>query len=402
MPNNRLDFHNPHRAQQRVIDHAARYRVVACGRRFGKTELGKIEIVNAALKGGHCWWLAPTHQMAADVWRDLKQILAPLTDEIHNGERFLTLRGKQGRIAVRSTHYPDNLRGAGLDFAVLDEAAFMEPSVWPEVVRPMLLERKGRALFLSTPYGRNWFWHLYNMGNDPLHADWVSFQYASSANPLVDKTDLQAIRGETPQRVYLAEYMAEFVDDAGAVFRGVTDAATAAAHIEPQHGRRYIMGVDWGRDIDYTAAIVLDVTEEPAQMVAISRFHQMSYSQQRQHIADLAHYWNVSAIWAESNSIGTVNIEELTALGLPVQAFTTTHRSKNALIEGLAIAIERGDVRLQADTVLLDELRAYTIDRLPSGGFRYGAPSGGHDDTVIALALAWHGAKQGTIQIAFV
>jgi hypothetical protein len=76
-----------------------------------------------------------------------------------------------GMLAIRSTHYPDNLRGAGLDYAVLDEAAFMQPDVWPEVIRPMLLERKGGAMFLSTPFGRNWFWYLYQLGLDPDEAE---------------------------------------------------------------------------------------------------------------------------------------------------------------------------------------------------------------------------------------
>jgi hypothetical protein len=79
----------------------------------------------------------------------------------------------------------------------------------------------------------------------------------------------------------------------------------------------------------------------------------------------------------------------------------TTARSKGPLIEGLALAIERRDIALLDDSVLLGELESYTLERLPGGGYRYSAPAGMHDDTVIALALAWYGTQQGRLQVDF-
>jgi len=107
-------------------------------------------------------------------------------------------------------------------------------------------------------------------------------------------------------------------------------------------------------------------------------------------------------VWAEENSIGAVNIEALQTEGLPMRPFQTTARSKTPLIEGLALALERGEIALLPDPVLLQELAAYSIERLPGGGYRYGAPPGLHDDTVIATALAWHGVRYGGVRIDFV
>jgi hypothetical protein len=107
-------------------------------------------------------------------------------------------------------------------------------------------------------------------------------------------------------------------------------------------------------------------------------------------------------IWAEANSIGGPNIEALQAEGLPVNAFTTSASSKPTLIESLALAIERGELALLRDPVLLGELQAYTVERLPSGRFRYTAPPGAHDDTVIAAALAWYGVNHSGTSISFV
>ena len=396
---NRLNLTHPHPAQARILRHPARFRVVACGRRFGKTELGKIAIIERALRGQICWWLAPTRAMASDVWRDCKRLLSPLAGtDVNNTERRITLPGG-GVLAVRSTHYPDNLRGAGLDFAVLDEAAFMQARVWSEVVRPMLLERQGGALFLSTPFGRNWFWGVYQQGRDPDVPEWAAFHHPSADNPLVKPPELAAIRRNTPERVYREEYLAAFIEDAGQVFRGITEAATAPMDARPVAGQRYVMGVDWGRDGDYTAITVLDA--DAARMVALERFTGVGYHLQRGRLAALCERWQPAVIWAEANSIGSVNIEELQREGLPVRPFTTTARSKAPLIEGLALAVERADIALQPHPVLLDELAAYTLERLPGGGFRYSAPSGGHDDTVISTALAWHGAQQGGALVGF-
>jgi hypothetical protein len=393
-----LEVMRPHPAQRAILGCATRYRVVACGRRFGKTALGVMTISEAALRGELCWWLAPTYAMASDVWRELRRTLEPVQTEVSAADRRIGVRGG-GSVAVRSTHTPDNLRGAGLDFAVLDEAAFMEPSVWPEVVRPMLLERRGRALFLSTPYGHNSFWRLFQLGTDPTVPDWAAFQHPSTDNPAVDPDELASIRAQTSERVFRSEYLAQFVADAGQVFRGIEAAATAPYRAEPQPGHRYVMGVDWGRDGDFTALAVVDANT--AQMVALDRFNMIGYGLQRERLRALAGHWGVTDIWAEANSVGAVNIEELQREGLPVRAFTTTHRSKGPLIEGLAVAVERGDLALLPDPVLLGELGAYTIERLSGGGFRYSAPAGGHDDTVIATALAWYAVGQGGALVSF-
>ena len=76
-----------------------------------------------------------------------------------------------------------------------------------------------------------------------------------------------------------------------------------------------------------------------------------------------------------------------------MRSFQTSVSNKSPLIEGLALAIERGYLGLLDDPVLLGELSSYSLERLPGGGFRYSAPPGCHDDTVIATALAWHGAE---------
>ena len=397
----------PHPGQMRIMDSRARFRVVACGRRFGKTEVGKWLILEAAMHGADCWWLAPTYRMAQQVWRDLRRACRAFPrlqvsqaemriDGIENGAR-------RGSISVRSAHLPDLLRGAGLDLVVLDEAAYIADGVWREVVRPMLLERQGGALFLSTPCGRNSFYELYLQASAGDSPDWQAFHFTSYDNPLIDRAELEAVRAQTPEAVFRAEYMAEFIDDAGAVFRGVRQAATAPAGV-PRPGARIVGGIDWGRHRDYTVVTLIDV--EAQAVVAVERFHQLGWALQRGRIAALCAQWQPALLWGEENSIGGANIEALQAEGLPVRPFRMTAVSKTPLIEALALALERGELRLlQPDApngeVVLRELAAFTQTRLPGGGVRFSAPAGLHDDCVISLALAWHGLRASGPGIAW-
>ena len=397
-----IHFKHFHLGQAQVMDSPARFKVVTCGRRWGKTELGMTSIITAALaENKRCWWLAPTRKMASQVWRDLKSTLKPLkSKQISESERRIDLPGG-GMIAIQSAWYPDNLRGDGLDFVVLDEAAYMNPQLWIQIIRPMLATTLGSALFLSTPNGRNWFYNLHQLGEDPQWSDWQSFHFTTADNPLIDPQELADVEALTPEHVWQSEYLAQFSDHSGQVFRGISDAVAAESFDGPQPGHTYVAGVDWGRSKDYTAIAILDATA--GKMVALDRFSGVGWDLQRQRLKTLVQRWQPQIIWAEANSIGEPNIEALNREGLPVRPFFTTSKSKSPLIESLALAIERNDIGLLDDPVLLGELADYSLQRLPSGAWRYSAPSGRHDDTVMATALAWYGAQRtGRTLIDFV
>ena len=337
--------------------------------------------------------------MASQVWRDLKTSVKFLEGiAFSESERRIDFP-EGGMIAVRSTHHPDSLRGEGLDLAVLDEAAFMDPRVWPEIVRPMLTTTRGAALFLSTPFGRNWFWQVFKDGLLDDDGEWMSVKFATETNPLIELEELASIRRATTEHIWRTEYEAQFSDESGQVFRGIRDAVRALRVDQPQAGHIYVAGVDWGRHHDYTAIAIIDATTR--QMVALDRFHKIGWSLQRGRLRTLAERWRPSVIWAEANSFGAPNIEALQEEGLPMRSFVTTSKSKSPLIESLALAIERTYLALLDDPVLLAELANYSMETLPAGGYRYGAPPGLHDDTVIATALAWYGVEQGGSRFSF-
>lgn len=396
-----------HPGQRSVYEDDTRFRVVACGRRWGKTELGKRLVIDEIFRGGHVWWVSPTFGMADTVWRELKSLLHGRWIDKSEQQRRISISGG-GIVEVKSGHDPDALRGVGLDGAILDEAAFMAGDVWQAGIRPALSDRQGWAMFLSTPNGLNWFHRLYQAGIDPLASDWASFHHPSVEGPKITMKEVEAARSEMSDRWFRQEYLAAFVEDAGQVFRNI-DVVCTAQPGEPERGRKYVIGVDWGRSNDYTAVAVFDV--ERKQLVALDRFRQISWSQQRDRLRAMYNKWRTieeeedeyqTAILAEANSIGSVNIEALQQIGLPVRPFNTTAQSKGPLIEALALAMEREDVILLDDPVLRGELNAYTLERLPSGMYRYNAAPGAHDDTVIAVALGWMSIQHSVSAITVV
>ncbi len=375
-----------HPAQREVWDERCRFKVLACGRRWGKSLMGSLACVTGGLRGGRTWWVAPSYKMATVGWRAIARLGRQVPGaQVRLSEMLVTFPGG-GSVQVRSADDPQSLRGEGLTLAVLDECAFMREVAWTEALRPALSDKLGGALFISTPAGRNWFWRLWMRGQDAAERDWRSWRFPTRDNPYIAPSEIEAARRDLPERIFQQEYEAEFLESSGEVFRRVLDAATATG-MEPQPGRQYVMGVDWAKSADFTALTVMDVAAR--EVVALDRFNQIDYAVQRGRLQALAGRYRVDAIIAESNSIGEPIIEQLQRDNLPVRGFVTTNATKAQIIEALALAFEQGTIRILSDPVLIGELQAYEMERLPSGMMRYGAPEGMHDDTVMSLALAW-------------
>jgi hypothetical protein len=392
MVSKQINLAELHPAQQEIVDSPARFKVLSCGRRFGKTMVAVDLISSHLLAAESAAYFAPTYRMTKEVWQTLKKTFAPGTKritehdyrlELYNGG-ILECWSLMGAAA-------ETVRGRKYHLAVIDEAAIISNAeIWQAAVRPLLTDHRGRALFCSTPRGRNWFWQLFTMGQDPQIPDWQSWQFPTIANPYIHPEEIDDAKRGLPERVFKQEYLAEFLQDGGAVFRNIDN--VCVADVEPRKpGNRYVFGVDWGKSNDFTCISVMDTYRK--RQVYLDRFNQISWELQRGRLISLYQRYKPGLIWAEANSIGDVNIEALQAEGLPVRGFMTTAQSKAPLIESLVLAIEREDLTLLSDAVLINELQAYEMSRLSNGGWRYSAPPGGHDDTVIATALSWHGCR---------
>ena len=356
--------------------------------------------IEAALAYGYpVAWFAPTYKYLADVWRDMRESLLPYTTRSDSTERRIELVGG-GVVDMWTLDGGDAGRGRKYRRVVIDEAALVPnlANVWTAAIRPTLTDLAGDAFFLSTPRGRNDFWALYQQGIDSLQDEWRCWQMPTCTNPFIRPDEIEAARHDLPERVFQQEYLAEFLEDS-AVFRGIREAATA----RPQrwsmdeldtHGPRheYIVGVDWGKYEDYSVFAVIDATT--SELCHLDRSNHIEYQLQLERLKQLVGLFSARQVIAESNSVGDPLAEQLRRAGIPLQEFTTTNRSKQELIEALMLALEQGKIKILNDPVLIAELQAFEVTRLPGGGLRYAAPEGYHDDCVMALALAWSDARR--------
>ncbi len=309
----RIDAH-PHIGQRRVHDDPARFKVLACGRRWGKTRLGVHECLDVAAQGGRAWWVSPSYKTGEVGWRPLRDMGAKIGAEVRRVDRQINLPGA-GSVTVRSADNPDSLRGEGLDFVVLDECAFISEDAWLEALRPALSDRQGGAMFISTPKGRNWFWRLWQRGQDGDDGEWASWHFPTSDNPYIPDSEIEAARLDMPDRFFRQEYLAEFMDDAGGVFRHVMEAATATAQDERiPDGRQYVIGADWAQHQDFTVLAVIDL--EKMALVHLDRFREIDYTIQSQRLGALAEKFKPVSIISEINAMGQPIAERLQRDGL--------------------------------------------------------------------------------------
>lgn len=366
------------------------------GRRWGKSTLGGAISLGLASIGGRVAWCVPQYRNGRPLWRFARNTVAELVAagliRSNESERLIEFPNG-GSLGVYSMDNPDSIRGEAFHLVILDEAAMMPESVWQEAIEPTLADYGGEAILISTPKGRNWFWREWQHGRDGTE-DYASWTAPSSANPNPNiKRAAELARFRVPEQSYRQEWLAEFLESGGSVFRRVRDAVDTGIDPTPTAGHDYVIGVDWGKQHDFTVVTVLDLFWNA--VVAVDRFNQIDYHVQMTRIQTLVDRYRPISVVVERNSMGEVLVEQADRRGWPVEAFTTNNASKRKAIDDLALAFEQGRLRIPDESWLIDELEAYDMERLPSGLLRYGAPSGMHDDGVMSLAIAWHGVNGG-------
>jgi predicted phage terminase large subunit-like protein len=383
-----------HEGQLTVAQDPARWKILCAGRRFGKTRLGVQLCLEVALKGGRAWWVAPTFSIARVGWRDIAASAKSFPREIEPRVSLANMQidlANGGSIGVRSADNPQRLRGEGLDFLVMDEAAFCKPEVWAEVLRPTLTERKGSALFISTPIGRdNWFYDLWEQAEDA--DNWARFRFSTTDNPRIDPEEVEAARKEVGSIVFAQEYLAEFVDAGQGMLRPewlkyysiIPDTnGTLVCHVD---GSEYYLdaldkygvvdlATTTNKDSDYTVItsfartpdgrlLVLDMTrskmEGPDIIPAIKRAIEKN---------------KLQYVGIERQGFQTTIIQMAQRSGIRVKNLKTD-KDKVTRALPLAARMEAGDVFLKRDTHWLPEVEREILT----------FPAGAHDDIIDTLS----------------
>jgi hypothetical protein len=209
------------KAQQTIADSDKRFIVGICGRRFGKTFLAMNRICyHARIPKQEVWAVFPTYRQAKSVlWKKLKYKLLDLrwVDKINESE--LSIQLKNGSmIYLKGADNPDSLRGNSINYLVCDEFSQIEPAAWYEVLRPMLADTQGKAMFISTPQGSaNWAYDLYMMENSQPGV-WASFTYSTLDGGNVTEEEVESARRDLDERTFRQEFLATWEQYAGRIY----------------------------------------------------------------------------------------------------------------------------------------------------------------------------------------
>lgn len=207
--------------QQEVYSDATRFKVVAAGRRTGKSRLAAWLLIINALQAerGHVFYVAPTQGQARDImWQTLLELGHPVIAGSHiNNLQIKLVNG--ATISLKGADRPETMRGVSLKFLVMDEYADMKPDVWEQILRPALADQKGHALFIGTPMGRNHFYELYKyaeMADDETYKGW---HFTSYDNPLLDPSEIDIAKKSMSSYAFRQEFMASFEATGSEMFK---------------------------------------------------------------------------------------------------------------------------------------------------------------------------------------
>ena len=225
--------------QQEVWSDPTRFKVIAAGRRCGKSRYAAYRLIVEALQSdkGHVFYVAETQGQARDVmWQVLMEIGRPVISKAHINNLQITLVNG-ATISLKGSDRPDTMRGVSLKFVVLDEYGSMKPTVFEEVLRPALADQKGSAVFIGTPMGRNHFWEIFQYGQIAEDPEWKSWHLTSFDNPLLDPSEIEAAKKSMSSFAFRQEFLAKFEAKDSELFR---DDWIKWSEEEPKGGDYYI------------------------------------------------------------------------------------------------------------------------------------------------------------------
>ena len=391
--------YSPHLGQQQMHDCEARFRSLACGVRWGKSLSAAYEILDGLRVADSRYWItAPTLDLTEKVFRELYGAVfnSPLKKYVES-ESYREKRIKfvwDAEVFGKTTDNLISLAGEELNGVVMDEAPASKREAWEMFIRQRLTDRKGWALFIGTPKGRNWYYNMYTRGLDKKERDYKSFHFTSYANPYLEPAEIDIARTQIPDRAFRQEYLAEFLQEQDAVFRNIREAIVPNCLCKPKEGRVYVGGLDLAKYQDFNVLIIMD--KGTKQVVYKDRWNRTSWKSTYDRIAKGVNLYGAS-VWVDSTGIGDPIYDTLMTkpYSLRVKPFKFTNASKGELVDNLAWFFENEMVGIPDWEEMISELTIFEYTKSKTGRYIFNAPEGYHDDIVIGLGLACMGLSRG-------
>lgn len=367
-----IQLNKPHDGQRAVLESDARFKVLMCGRRWGKSLISKNISITEALNGRITGYVTPTYALAKVFFDEIAKIVpSEIATPNRSDLTFKFVTG--GEIRFFTGERLDNFRGLRLHNVIIDEAAYIPhlQDAWNNAIRPTLTDFEGKALFISTPRGKDFFYGLY-LRNE---GDWQSFKYTTYDNPHIKTKEIDEAKASLPKAAFEQEYLANPAENAANPF-GIDFIRQNISPLSNNNATCY--GIDLAKSYDYTVILGFD---HDGNVCHLDRF-QSDWTTTKAKIRQLG---NAPKL-IDATGVGDPIVEELQREDHLIEGFKFTSTSKQQLMEGLVTSIQQGAIKYP-DGIIVDELSIFEYV-YTANGVKYSAPNGMHDDCVCALALA--------------
>jgi len=382
-----IKLSKPHLGQLKVLQSTARFKVLMCGRRWGKSLISQVIGIMGMVSNKQVAYVTPTYALSKIFFQDvLKLIPASLIKSANKTDLVIQLI-TGGSLSFLTGERLDNFRGRKFHTVIIDEASYIPDleNAWLNSIRPTLTDYEGDALFISTPRGKGYFHSLYLKGLNKEDG-YESFHFNSYSNPYIKASEIDAAKLELPTAAFNQEYLA--------IPNANSSAVVASEYIEANtittlsSNPTVVFGIDVAKYTDYTVIIGLD---ESGSMTYFDRFqspNEITKQKIKALPADI-----LKAMDSTHGSLGDGIFESLIFDGVQnLVGFEFTSSSKPKLITEMILAIEKGELKFNELTA--QELSVFEYTYSSTGYIKYGAISGSHDDAVCALAIANRYKKQ--------
>lgn len=315
----------PYQYQEEYHNDTARFTAIAGGRRVGKSKMALMQIIKHCIENEKAvaWWVAPTLSVARDVgWNEFKDVaetISPIVESVNETRMEVKFKNKS-QITFKGADNEASLRGRGLTFLVMDECAFINPDVWHKVLRPALSDKKGKALLISTPNGKNWFYETFYRATSPNRHIWSAYHWPTPLNPLISEDELKDAAQDIDELSFRQEYLAEFVTREGLVYSDFNQDNIVESGLPSVHSFDIFLGMDFGyanptaicfMAVDRDTGNVFQFEEIYAARTPIDKLHWMIMEKLGKWGIS---QWDVKAIYCDPAG----NAEELTSGISPV------------------------------------------------------------------------------------
>jgi|TARA_R110000822_G_scaffold154236_1_gene293804 hypothetical protein len=392
----------PHRGQLKVINEWVKTDVKFCtlstSRQWGKSLLGMNSLFywllnNQKSKGA---WISPIYKQCRKVFEEMTNASHQLIK--HSNKAELTIEFINGStLQFLSADRGDSIRGFSFHYLVIDEAAFLKQDVFEQAILPTLAAIGRKCLIISTPKGKNWFYSYYLKGSDG-GSDYYSVRGYTQDNPYIDRSFIREMKKSLPPNIFAQEFEAEFNDDGNDVFSNLSNICILNEWTAPRSTNQYYAGIDTAVSNDYSVIVIMDAL---GRVVKIDRTNNIPMETTAGIFNDLLRFYNCRNCNIEVNGVGIGMWEIMSKTNKQLTKWVTTNENKAIGIQQLIRACEETTLELPSEELMpevINEFQAFTYKQLASGRLQFSAPSGYHDDIVMATMMANEARRSGHLK----